>query len=236
MRNCETLSHKSAHSLSLAMRQIRLDHACARLRAPCLQVRSLNLQHNATSWDNGCQKPPLLTPFLTPVAPRRARDRVLSILALGLISRCPKRLPPPFPYTGSLCHQTASYSPKMAPLHFCTSGNEMPLTEEPGLRKVSGTFSWSERPCSRSPSHSVSTTNTLSGALCSRPLPSASRTSSRDCYRPHYPRPSHLLAVFPLLSSPAAVAGRCVTRQPRAVGPVRHFRLTFHKTDPPQDR
>jgi hypothetical protein len=34
------------------------------------------LQHNATSWDNGCQKPPLLTPFLTPVAPRRARDRV----------------------------------------------------------------------------------------------------------------------------------------------------------------
>src|SRR5271170_5009429 len=42
------------------------------------------LQHNATSWDNGCQKPPLLTPFLTPVAPRRARDRVPSILALGL--------------------------------------------------------------------------------------------------------------------------------------------------------
>src|ERR1700733_8974736 len=29
-------------------------------------------------------KPPLLTPFLTPVAPRRARDRVPSILALGL--------------------------------------------------------------------------------------------------------------------------------------------------------
>ena len=26
------------------------------------------LQHNATSWDNGCQKPPLLTPFLTPLA------------------------------------------------------------------------------------------------------------------------------------------------------------------------
>ena len=42
------------------------------------------LQQNATSWDNGCQKPPLLTPFLTPVAPRRARDRVPSILALGL--------------------------------------------------------------------------------------------------------------------------------------------------------
>jgi len=41
-------------------------------------------QHNATSWDNGCQKPPLLTPFLHPVAPRRARDRVPSILALGL--------------------------------------------------------------------------------------------------------------------------------------------------------
>jgi hypothetical protein len=33
------------------------------------------LQHNATSWDNGCQKRPLLTPFLTPVVPRRARVR-----------------------------------------------------------------------------------------------------------------------------------------------------------------
>src|SRR5271154_6522682 len=44
----------------------------------------MSLQHNATSWDNGCQKRPLLTPFLTPVAPRRARDRVPSILALGL--------------------------------------------------------------------------------------------------------------------------------------------------------
>ena len=115
----------------------------------------------------------------------------------------------------------------MAPLHFCTSGSEMPLTEEPGLYK---------RLCPRSPSHSVSTTNTLSGALCLRPLPSASRTSSRDCYRPHHPRPSHLLAVLPLPSLPAAVAGRCVTRQPRAVGPGRYFRLTLHKTDPPQDR
>ena len=113
-----------------------------------------------------------------------------------------------------------SRSPK-APLHFRTSGSEMPLTDEPGLYK---------RPYPRSPSHSVSTTNTLSGALCLRPLPSASRTSSQDCYRPH------LLAVPPLPSSPAAVAGRCVTRQPRAVGPVRHFRLTLHKTDPPQDR
>ena len=111
-----------------------------------------------------------------------------------------------FPYTGY--HQTASYSPKTAPLHFCTSGSEMPLIEEPGLYK---------RPCPRSPSHSVSTTNTLSGALCLRPLPSASRTSSL----------SHLLAVLPLPSSPAAVAGRCATRQPRAVGPVRHFRLTL---------
>jgi hypothetical protein len=27
------------------------------------------LQHNATSWDNGCQKPPLLTPLLTPAIP-----------------------------------------------------------------------------------------------------------------------------------------------------------------------
>jgi hypothetical protein len=100
---------------------------------------------------------------------------------------------------------------------YSTSGSEMPLTEEPGLYK---------RPCPRSPSHSVSTTNALSGALCLRPLPSASRTSSL----------SHLLAVLPLPSSPAAVAGRCVTRQLRAVGPVRHFRLTLHKTDPPQDR
>jgi hypothetical protein len=45
---------------------------------------TVSLHHNATSWDNGCQKRPLLTPFLTPVAPRRARDRVPSILALGL--------------------------------------------------------------------------------------------------------------------------------------------------------
>ena len=29
--------------------------------------RATILQHNATSWDNGCQKPPLLTPFLTPL-------------------------------------------------------------------------------------------------------------------------------------------------------------------------
>ena len=156
------------------------------------------LQQNATSWDNGCQKPLLLTPFLTPVAPGRARDRVPSILALGLFlpvsdfTQPENGLPTPplpFPYTG--CHQTASYSPKMAPLHFCTSGSEMPLTEEPGLYK---------RPCPRSPSHSVSTTNTLSGALCLRPLPSASRTSSL----------SHLLAVLPflrrLLQSPAAVS------------------------------
>jgi hypothetical protein len=100
--------------------------------------------------------------------------------------------PLPFPYTG--CHQTASYSPKMAPLHFCTSGSEMPLTEEPGL-----TFY-------------VSTTNTLSGALCLRPLPSASGASSLDCYRPYHPRPLYLLVVLPLPSSPAAVAGRCVTR------------------------
>ena len=88
------------------------------------------------------KKPPLLTPFLTPVAPRRARDRVPSILALGLFlpvsdfTQPENGLPTPplpFPYTG--CHQTASYSPKMAPLHFCTSGSEMPLTEEPGLYK-----------------------------------------------------------------------------------------------------
>ena len=147
-----------------------------------------------------------MTPFFDPVAPRRARDRVPPILALGLFLPVsdftqPENglpIPPlPFPYTG--CHQTASYSPKMAPLHFCTSGSEMPLTEEPGLYK---------RPCPRSPSYSVSTTNTLSGALCLRPLPSASRTSSLDCYRPHHPRLSHLLGC----------------------------RLTLHKTDPPQDR
>ena len=134
------------------------------------------LQGKATSWDHGCQKRPLLTPFLTPVVPRRARNRVLSILALSLFlpvsdfTQPENGLPTPplsLPYTG--CHQTASYSPKMAPLHFCTSGSEMPLTEEPGLYK---------RPCPPSPSHSVSTTNTLSGALCLRPLPSASRTSS----------------------------------------------------------
>src|SRR5436309_14007230 len=77
----------------------------------------------------------------------------------------------------------------MAPLRFCTSGSEMPLTEEPGLY---------QRPCPRSPSHSVSTTNTLSGALCLRPLPSTSRTSSRDCYRLHHPRLSHLFAMLPL--------------------------------------
>jgi hypothetical protein len=139
-----------------------------------------------------------------------------------------KRAPhpsPPLPYAG--CHQTASYSPKMGPLHFCTSGSEKPLTEEPSLYK---------RPCPPPLSHSVSTANTLSGALCLRPLPSASRTSSQDCYRPYHPRPSHLLAVLPLPSSPAAVAGRCATRQSRAVGPVRHFRLTLHKTDPPQNR
>src|SRR5437763_12756827 len=51
---------------------------------PRLSESSRKLHHNATSWDNGCQKPPLLTPFLTPVAPRRARDRVPSILARGL--------------------------------------------------------------------------------------------------------------------------------------------------------
>ena len=88
-----------------------------------------------------------MTPFLTHVAPRRARDRVPSILALGLFlpvsdfTQPENGLPAPplpFPYTG--CHQTASYSPKMAPLHFCTSGSEMPLTEEPGLYK---------RPCPR---------------------------------------------------------------------------------------
>jgi hypothetical protein len=41
------------------------------------------LQDNATSWDNGCQNRPLLTPFLTPIAPHRARNRAPSILALG---------------------------------------------------------------------------------------------------------------------------------------------------------
>jgi hypothetical protein len=111
-------------------------------------------------------------------------------------------------------------------LTVCGNGTavDMPLTEEPGLYK---------RPCPRSPSHSVSTTNTMSGALCLRPLPPASRTSSQDCYRPHYPRPLHLLAILPLPSSPATVASRCVIRQPRAVGPIRYFRLTLYKTDPP---
>jgi hypothetical protein len=78
-----------------------------------------------------------------------AFDRVPSILTLGLFlpvsdfTQPENGLPTPplpLPYTG--CHQTASYSPKMAPLHFCTSGSEMPLTEEPGLYK---------RPCPGSP-------------------------------------------------------------------------------------
>jgi hypothetical protein len=81
------------------------------------------------------------------------------------ISRSPKTGSPPLPFLYTGCHQTASYSLKMTPLHFCTSGSEMPLTEESGLYK---------RPCLRSPLYSVSTTNTLSGALCLRPLPSAS--------------------------------------------------------------
>ena len=75
---------------------------CSRRRAWIIQkLNSEHLppifHHNATSWDNGCQKRPLLTPFLTPVAPRRARDRVPSILALGLISRSPKTGSPPLP-------------------------------------------------------------------------------------------------------------------------------------------
>src|SRR5437763_3990017 len=109
---------------------------------PRLSESSRKLHHNATSWDNGCQKRPLLTPFLTPVAPRRARDRVPSILALSLFftrlrfHAARKRAPypsPPLPYAGY--HQTVSYSPKMAPFHFYTSGSEMPLTEEPSLYK-----------------------------------------------------------------------------------------------------
>src|ERR1700722_18243037 len=45
-------------------------------------VQSVALSHVSrhvmtySKMDNGCQKPPLLTPFLAPVAPRRARDRV----------------------------------------------------------------------------------------------------------------------------------------------------------------
>jgi hypothetical protein len=148
--------------------------------------------------------------------PRRARDRVPSILALGLFlpvsdfTQPENGLPTPslsFPYTGY--HQTASYNPKMTPLHFCTSGSEMPSTEEPGLYK---------RPCPRSPLYSVSITNTLSGTLYLRPLPSASGTSSLDYYRPHHPRPSHTILPLPL--SPTAVASRCITRQPRTVGPI----------------
>ena len=138
------------------------------------------------------------------MAPRRARDRVLSILALTRLRfhAARKRAlhpSPPLSIYWLSPNRNASYSLKMAPLHFCTSGSEMPLTEESGLYK---------RPCLRSPLYSVSTTNTLSGALCLRPLPSASGTSSLDCYRPYHPRLSYLLAVFPLPSSPAAVAGR----------------------------
>src|SRR2546430_10260441 len=83
---------------------------------------------NATSWDNGCQKRPLLTPFLTPVAPRRARDRVPSILALGLFLPVsdfaqPENglpTPPPPPPPPSLYHP---------------SGSAMPFTQEPGPSK-----------------------------------------------------------------------------------------------------
>jgi hypothetical protein len=108
------------------------------------------LQHNATSWDNGCQKPPLLTPFLTPVAPRRARDRVPSILALGPFftrlrfhaARKRASHPLPSPFHIPVVTKPQVTAPKIALLHFCTSGSEMPLTEEPGLYK---------RPCPRSP-------------------------------------------------------------------------------------
>jgi hypothetical protein len=89
--------------------------------------------------DNGCQKPPLLTPFLTPVVPRRARDRVPSILALDLFLAVsdftqPKTAPlPSRPLSIYWLSPNRKLQSKMAPLRFCTSGSEMPLTEEPGL-------------------------------------------------------------------------------------------------------
>src|SRR5271170_509645 len=87
-----------------------------------------SLQHNATSWDNGCQKPALLTPFLTPVAPRRARDRVPSILALGPFftrlrfhaarKRAPRLSPPPSIYRLSPNRKLQSKNGTPPFLHF----------------------------------------------------------------------------------------------------------------------
>src|SRR5438034_726741 len=84
-------------------------------------------------------------------------------------------------------HQTASYSPKMASLHFCTSGSEMPLTEESSLYK---------KPYPPSSLHSVSTANTLFSALYLQPLPLASRISSLDYYRLYHSRLLHFLAML----------------------------------------
>ena len=102
------------------------------------------LQHSARSWDNGCPKQLPFMPFLTPDEPRGQRDQVRFISALGLFLAVldftePKTAPLPLPPQRTGCHQTASCSPKMAPLCFCTSGNELRLTEEPGLY---------QRPCS----------------------------------------------------------------------------------------
>ena len=101
----------------------------------------------------------------------------------------------------------------------------MPLTEEPGLYK---------RPCPRSPSHCVHHEYFVWRSVLATFAVSVENELSR-LLPPAPPSPLTFSLYFPflrrLLQSPAAV-----TRQPRAVGPVRHFRLTLHKTDPPQDR
>jgi hypothetical protein len=127
-------------------------------------------------------------------------------------------------------HHRKLQFPKMAPLCFCISGCELPWTKEPGLHK---------RPWPGSPSHSAF--HDL------RPLPSAPRTSSQDFYRPHHPRPSHLLIALSLPSSLtpsqrrspsffACYRRRPLCRPPTTAGAVRRFRLALHKTGPPQDR
>ena len=102
-----------------------------------LQLGRKRLHYNATSWDNGCQKRPLLTPFLTPVAPRRARDRVPSILALGLFflgfHAARNGSPSPFHIPFSLSPNRKLQSKNGTPpfLHFC----QAPLAEFVGGRQ-----------------------------------------------------------------------------------------------------
>ena len=66
------------------------------------------LQHNGHFRDNGCRFRPPLTLFLTPLAPRRPRDR--EPLFLGLCSQMPRiLLPSPHP---PLFHQKSAVTRK----------------------------------------------------------------------------------------------------------------------------